>query len=113
MSAEEALPILTSLRQQAGGTPRQEGFLGVGLDDRTDGGLGALITDVRADTPADTAGIERDDIVIAIDGSPVEGVAGLIAAIRDLEPGDLTIVTVRRDDELIDLSVILTSRPDS
>jgi len=37
----------------------------------------------------------------------------LIAAIRDLEPGDLTIVTVRRDDELIDLSVILTSRPDS
>ncbi|MGA0418085.1 MAG: S1C family serine protease, partial [Ilumatobacteraceae bacterium] len=113
ISAEEALPILTSLRQQAGGTPRQEGFLGVGLDDRTDGGLGALITDVRADTPADTAGIERDDIVIAIDGSPVEGVAGLIAAIRDLEPGDLTIVTVRRDDELIDLSVILTSRPDS
>lgn len=113
ISAEEALPILESLRQQAGGAPRQEGFLGVGLDDRTDGGLGALITDVRADTPADDAGIESGDIVIAIDGSPVEGVAGLIAAIRDLEPGDSTEITLRRGDRVLDLLVVLTSRPDS
>ena len=113
ISAEEALPILESLRQQAGGSPRQEGFLGVGLDDRTDGGLGALITDVRADTPADDAGIESGDIVIAIDGSPVEGVAGLIAAIRDLEPGDSTEITLRRGDRVLDLLVVLTSRPDS
>ncbi|MGB0801072.1 MAG: S1C family serine protease [Ilumatobacteraceae bacterium] len=113
ISAEEALPILESLHQQAGGAPRQEGFLGVGLDDRTDGGLGALITDVRADTPADDAGIESGDIVIAIDGSPVEGVAGLIAAIRDLEPGDSTEITLRRGDRVLDLLVVLTSRPDS
>ena len=113
ISAEEALPILESLRLQAGGAPRQEGFLGVGLDDRTDGGLGALITDVRADTPADDAGIESGDIVIAIDGSPVEGVAGLIAAIRDLEPGDSTEITLRRGDRVLDLLVVLTSRPDS
>ena len=65
------------------------------------------------DTPADAAGIERDDIVIAIDGSPVEGVAGLIAAIRDLEPGDTTEITLRRGDRVIDLLVVLASRPDS
>ena len=51
--------------------------------------------------------------MIAIDGSPVEGVAGLIAAIRDLEPGDSTEITLRRGDRVLDLLVVLTSRPDS
>jgi len=49
--------------------------------------------------------------VIALDGAAIQGAAGLIAAIRDLEPGDVTVVTVRRDGDVIDLAVELTERP--
>ena len=107
----EALPVLSSLRRVADGEERREGFLGVNLDDRTDGGLGALIVGVQPDTPADVAGIEPADVVIALDGAAIQGAAGLIAAIRDLQPGDVTVVTVRRDGDVIDLAVELTERP--
>lgn len=111
ISVAEALPVLSSLRRVADGEERREGFLGVNLDDRTDGGLGALIVGVQPDTPADVAGIEPADVVIALDGAAIQGAAGLIAAIRDLEPGDVTVVTVRRDGDVIDLAVELTERP--
>ena len=113
VSVGEALPVLEQLRQQADGTAREEGFLGVALDDRTDGGLGALIRAVNDGSPADDAGIRAGDIVIAVDDAAVEGAAGLIAAIRDLEPGDVTVIRVRRDDTAIDLPATLTTRPES
>ena len=111
ISVAEALPVLASLRRVADGEERREGFLGVNLDDRTDGGLGALIVAVQPDTPAAVAGVENGDVVIALDGAAIQGAAGLIAAIRDLEPGDVTVVTVRRGDGVIDLGVELTERP--
>ena len=46
ISSDEVVGVLDDLRAAEDGTPRQEGFLGVGLDDRTDGGQGAVITDV-------------------------------------------------------------------
>ena len=111
ISVDEALPIMESLREQADGDPREEGFLGVALDDRTDGGLGALIREVSPDSPAEAAGLAAGDIVIAVDGATIEGVAGLIAAIRDLEPGDTTVITVRRDGVETDITAVLASRP--
>lgn len=111
ISVAEALPVLASLRRVADGEERREGFLGVNLDDRTDGGLGALIVAVQPDTPAAVAGVENGDVVIALDGAAIQGAAGLIAAIRDLEPGDITVVTVRRGDGVIELAVELTERP--
>ena len=111
ISVAEALPVLASLRRVADGEERREGFLGVNLDDRTDGGLGALIVAVQPDTPAALAGVENGDVVIALDGAAIQGAAGLIAAIRDLEPGNVTVVTVRRGDGVIDLAVELSERP--
>jgi len=66
---------------------------------------------VQPDTPAALAGVENGDVVIALDGAAIQGAAGLIAAIRDLEPGDVTVVTVRRGDGVIDLAVELSERP--
>jgi S1-C subfamily serine protease len=111
ISMEEALPIIDSLREQAGGEPREEAFLGVEIGDRIDGGQGALVSDVSADTPAEDAGIADGDVVIAIDGEPVVGSAGLIAAIRDLEPGTDVEVTVMRGGKELVLTATLTSLP--
>ncbi len=113
ISTAEALPIVESLRDQADGEPRKEGFLGVSLADRTDGGQGAIVATVEEDTPAADAGLLEGDIVIEVDDAPIEGLAGLVAAIRDLEPGDQTTIVVLREGELMDFTVTLASRADS
>ncbi|MEC7434054.1 MAG: trypsin-like peptidase domain-containing protein, partial [Actinomycetota bacterium] len=113
ISVDEALPIFEQLRKQSRGEQRKEGFLGVALDERIDGGVGAVIRDVNVGTPADAAGLQAGDIVIAVDGATVEGAAGLIAAIRDLEPGDSVQITVQRSDERLEVVAELTSRPTS
>ncbi len=113
ISVDEALPIFEQLRKQSRGEQREEGFLGVALDERTDGGVGAVIRDVNIGTPAEAAGLKAGDIVVAVDGATVEGAAGLIAAIRDLEPGDVANITVQRGDERLNVVAELTSRPTS
>lgn len=112
ISVGEALPVIEALRAQADGEVRLEGYLGVELDDRRDGGQGAVIRSVQADTPAATAGIEAGDLVIAADGVAIDGATGLIAAIRDLQPDDSVTIGIVRGGERIDVSVTLTSRPD-
>ncbi len=112
ISAKEALPVIEALRAQSGGDPREEGYLGVQLDDRRDGGQGAVIRSVEPATPAAEAGVEAGDLVVAADGAAIDGATGLIAAIRDLQPGDTTTITVVRDGERLDLSVTLALRPE-
>ena len=113
ISVKEALPVIEALRKQAEGTERAEAFLGVGLADRTDGGQGAVVTSVDAGTPAEQAGIQQDDLVVAVDGATIDGSTGLIAAIRDLEPGDSAQITIVRDGEQQTFEVTLTDRPDN
>ena len=111
ISAGEALPVIEALRLQAGGEPRTEGYLGVELGERRDGGQGAVITAVQDDTPAADAGIEADDLVVEADGAAIDGATGLIAAIRDLGPGDSTTLTILRNGEPIEITVTLVERP--
>jgi putative serine protease PepD len=92
---------------------RQEGYLGVSLDDRRDGGQGAVITEVQSGFPAEDAGLLEGDVVIAVDDAVVDGAAGLIAAIRDREPGDEVSITVIRDGETRTLVATLVTRPEA
>ena len=112
ISAAEALPIIDALRAHADGQTRDEAYLGVGLADRSDGGQGAVVTNVEQGTPAAAVGIEDGDLIVAVDGAPTDGSTGLIAAIRDLEPGDTVTLTVMRDGDERMLEVTLTDRPD-
>ncbi len=111
ISAREALPVIDALRTRAGGNPRTEGYLGVMLGERRDGGQGAVVQSVEDDTPAADAGIEAGDLVVAADDAPIDGATGLIAAIRDLAPGDSTTLTILRDGSRIDVTVTLVERP--
>lgn len=110
ISAGEALPIIERLRGQSEGEDRLEGFLGVGINDRRDGGKGAIVSDVSDGSPAADAGFEIGDVVLEADGSSVNGSAGLIAIIRDASPGDTVSVTVVRDGERLELEAVLTER---
>jgi putative serine protease PepD len=110
ISVDEIGPVLAQLRSQASGVVRQEGFLGVGLAARTDGGQGAIITSVQPDSPASLAGIQQDDIVLSVDGEPIDGQAGLVAAIRDAAPGQTVEIEILRDAKRLTVKATLVAR---
>ena len=111
IGVEEVLRVVEQLRAQASGTTRKEGYLGVGLEGRTDGGQGAIITEVEPDSPADVAGIKVDDVVLSVNGEPITGQAGLVAAIRDRSPGDSVDIEILRGGERISVTATLVARP--
>ncbi|MHA3947084.1 S1C family serine protease [Cellulomonas bogoriensis] len=57
--------------------------------------------------PADLAGIEPGDIILAIDGRPVTQADELIVAIRAKAPGDSAVLTVRSGQEEREVRVVL------
>jgi S1-C subfamily serine protease len=111
----EVQRVVKILRNDAAGgsatTARTQGYLGIALGDRTDGGSGAVITEVQADSPAEKAGLKVKDIVVAINGTTVTGQGSLIAVIRDASPGDKVTLTIDRDGVKKTLSATLVARP--
>jgi S1-C subfamily serine protease len=113
ISTRETLRVVSELRERSDGSTRVEGYLGVGLADRTDGGRGAVITKVQEGSPAERAGFQPGDVVVAVEGSSINGSLGLIAAIRDRSPGDVVRIDLLRDGARVSLTTTLEIRPDS
>jgi len=111
ISVGEALPVIDELRAISNGATRIEGYLGVGLTSRQDGGRGAEITEVAPDSPASIAGVLAGDIVVSAGGTPVDGQGALVAAIRDQSPGDTIEIVVLRDGGRLTLMATLVERP--
>jgi putative serine protease PepD len=57
--------------------------------------------------PAEKAGLQPGDVILALDGTKVEGNAELIVAIRSKRPGDSVTLTVRRNGSKRDVRVTL------
>ncbi len=110
ISVDEVLIVIEQLRDQANGVERKDGFLGVGLAAREDGGQGAIITNVQPGSPADKAGILVDDVVLAVDGEPIDGQAGLVAAIRDAVPGQTVKIEIFRQGTRLSFEATLIAR---
>jgi putative serine protease PepD len=93
------------------GRPVQTGFLGVGAADSTSGRAGALIENVRPDSPAAQAGLQAGDLVVEIDGQAVRGYADLVGRIRDHKPGDEVTLKVVRGGQERTVTATLAERP--
>jgi S1-C subfamily serine protease len=99
-------------RLTTGGTEQAaQGYLGVGVEDRHDGGSGAVVTDVQSGSPADKLGLHVGDVVTSVNGVEVNGQAGLIAAIRDSAPGDKVVVEYTHDGTAESGTATLATRP--
>ncbi len=70
---------------------------------------GAYVSAITADSGAEAAGIEVGDIIIAFDGTSVESATDLMLDVRTHNPGDVVLVTVNRNGEVIDFEVTLGS----
>jgi putative serine protease PepD len=107
----EVQRVAAFLRADAGGAVRAQGYLGISLTDRKDGGAGAVISEVQADSPADKAGLKVNDIVLEINDQAITGQGALIAIVRDSAPGDVIKIKVERGGVAKDLTATLVARP--
>ncbi len=72
-------------------------------------GSGAEIDEVIEDTPAEDAGLEEGDLVIALEGQKVTDGIALIVSIRSHQPGETLTFTVVRGGDEKDIDVTLDS----
>lgn len=110
VSTKEVLRVVELLRRQANGETRREGYLGVGLTDRADGGQGAVIANVQSGSPAAKAGVKEGDVILAINDEPITGRAGMIAIVRDALPDETVTMKLERGKEIITVQATLTER---
>ena len=78
-----------------------------------DADVGARLTEVIEDGPAEAGGLQVDDIVIGIEGETVQSYDDLVAKVRRHVAGETIEIEVSRERESIKLEVTLTVRPDT
>ena len=72
---------------------------------------GALIAGILRDSPAERGGVKVGDILIAVDGKPITGVAAMLSLIAQLPPGKPTLFRFVRNAQEIDLPLMVGTRP--
>lgn len=76
-----------------------------------EGVRGILISDVVEDSPADKAGLRNRDIVLKMDGKPIEDERDFTSMIRKAGSGTDITLTVWRAGQTLDLHPTLASAP--
>jgi len=114
--AKQLLPQLET------GTKIARGYLGVTVGDLTpelargfglgEGVKGAVVQDVIAKAPASKAGVRAGDVVVAVNGKPVEDRGQLTRAVAAIAPGGKAALTLLRKGKKQEIVVTVGTRPD-
>jgi serine protease Do len=97
------------------------GYLGVHIQDVTPSlahqfglnqGGGVLIGDVSPDTPAAKAGLKKGDVVLELNGQPIEAANQLQVQISQMAPGSSAKMKIWRDGKSQDVTVNLSELPE-
>lgn len=68
---------------------------------------GAVIDLISKDSPAETAGLKKGDIILSFDGTQIEALRDLTRAVADKEPDASAVVTVLRRGKELTLDVTI------
>lgn len=111
--------LLGALLGAAPALAGDSGYLGVMLQDLSPAMAkalqlgdqsGVLVSDVVDDGPAEKAGLQDGDVIIAFAGKPLADDGALTRAVRAAKPGDKVDVTVLRDGKTQTINVELGER---
>jgi serine protease Do len=98
------------------------GFLGIGIQDLNQDlaksfgikdGKGALVSDVKEDSPAEQGGLRQGDVIISYQDSPVEDAVALQRMVTKTTVGAKAGVKVIRDGHEKDLTITIGEQPDT
>jgi len=96
------------------------GYLGIGIQDLNQdlaksfgvtNGKGALVTDVKDDSPADHAGLHQGDVIVSYQASPVEDAVALQRLVTKTIVGSKVPMKVVRDGHEKELNVTIAEQP--
>ncbi len=76
-------------------------------------GGGALIGDVTPDSPAAKAGLQRGDIVLQLNGTPVTGSDDLSLRVAEMAPGSVAHLQIYRNGKTQNVNVTLGEYPEN
>jgi len=97
------------------------GFLGVEMQVMTEElahafGLeknhGAILADVSPGSAAEKAGLQRGDVILSMNGKPIESKSSLKTHVAMLAPGSKVNLGIKRGNDLITIPVVLGARPE-
>jgi putative serine protease PepD len=71
----------------------------------------AVLSTVVSGTPADKAGLQANDAVIAVDGNSIDGSLSLVAQVRERNVGEGVTLTVLRNGQRKTVDVTLVAKP--
>ena len=96
------------------------GYLGIGIQDLNQdlaksfgvtNAKGAVVTDVKEDSPADHAGLKQGDVITSYQASPVEDAVALQRLVTKTAVGSKVSVKVVRDGREKELTVTIGEQP--
>jgi len=88
----------------------QGAWLGIQIVQSTDG---PTVASVIASSPAEKAGLQRGDVIKAIDGTSVSDVQAVRDAIKGKKAGDTVTVSITRNGNAQDVTVTLEAQPEA
>ena len=89
------------------GEPVGTAWLGIRGESPDDGRGGAIIVDLTQGSPADSAGLEVGDLIVASEGRPILTMESLRADIQLRLPGMTITLDYERNNELFSTEVML------
>ena len=94
----------------------QRGFMGVNISKVTDGlkdlylhKKGAIITNIQPNSPADKAGLQRGDLIYAINGKSVKNPHDLQRLVTSYRPNETIKVSIERDGKELEAKLTLAN----
>jgi predicted metalloprotease with PDZ domain len=84
-------------------------YLGIAAEDVAD--CGSRVIEIISGSPADRAGFQLGDVIVAADGVPRRNVSALRDYIMSRTAGQSVLFVVKRDDQELKIRVVLGLRP--
>ncbi len=82
-------------------------YIGVQGANRFEVGKGAELGEVYRGSPAEQAGLQAGDVIVAFDRTPIGSFGDLAEVVRSMEAGDKAPVVIERDGKRLELSITI------